>query len=166
MIRSTIETTLATALGDSGRIGIWRDTLRIIHDFPLVGTGLNTYGIAMLAYQSHGTEARAVEAHNDYLQLAAEGGLLLVIPFIFVIGVFAREVRRRFNEASDDTRTWWLRVGAVTGIASVALQELVDFSLQMPGNAVLFVLLMAVAVHRPARMRTSRGQNRPDGGGG
>lgn len=166
MVGSTIETTLATAFGDSGRIGIWRDTLRIIHDFPLVGTGLNTYGIAMLAYQSHGTEARAVEAHNDYLQLAAEGGLLLVLPFILVIGVFVREVRRRFSEASDDTRTWWLRVGAVTGIASVALQELVDFSLQMPGNAVLFVLLMAVAVHRPVRIRTHRGQNRPDGGGG
>jgi O-antigen ligase len=34
-----------------GRLGIWQDTLRIIQDFPLTGTGLNTYGIAMLRYQ-------------------------------------------------------------------------------------------------------------------
>ena len=119
-------------------------------DFPLAGTGLNTYGIAMLAYQTHGAEVRAVEAHNDYLQLAAEGGLLLGLPALLAAGCFIREVRRRFREAADDTRTWWLRAGAVLGLVAVALQELVDFSLQMPGNAVLFVLLMAIAAHRPA----------------
>ena len=141
--------TWTTAFDPGGRVGIWRDTLRIVGDFPLAGTGLNTYGIAMLAYQTHGTEARAVEAHNDYLQLAAEGGLLLGLPALLAAGFFVREVRRRFSEGGDDTRTRWLRAGAVLGLAAVALQELVDFSLQMPGNAVLFVLLMAIAVHRP-----------------
>ena len=149
-----IGATWATAFDAGGRVGIWRDTLRIVGDFPLAGTGLNTYGIAMLAYQTHGVDVRAVEAHNDYLQLAAEGGLLLGVPVVVAAGVFAREVRRRFREARDDTRTWWLRVGAVTGIAAVALQELVDFSLQMPGNAVLFVLLMAMAAHRRAAAPT------------
>ena len=160
VVVGTVQETLTTAFEPSGRVGIWRDTLRILSDFPLVGTGLNTYGIAMLAYQSHNAEARAVEAHNDYLQLAAEGGLLLVIPVMLAVGFFVRDVRHRFREAADDTRTWWLRVGAVTGIAAVALQELVDFSLQMPGNAVLFVLLMAVAAHRPASTRTNGLTNR------
>ena len=155
-----IGATWATAFDAGGRVGIWRDTLRIVSDFPLAGTGLNTYGIAMLAYQTHGVDARAVEAHNDYLQLAAEGGLLLGVPVVVAAGVFAREVRRRFREARDDTRTWWLRVGAVIGIAAVALQELVDFSLQMPGNAVLFVLLMAMAAHRPRGRAAARGARR------
>ena len=144
-----VAATWATAFDPGGRAGIWSDTLRIVRDFPLAGTGLNTYGIAMLAYQTHGAEAHAVEAHNDYLQLAAEGGLLLGLPALLAAGVFVREVRRRFRESGGDTRTWWLRAGAVTGIAAVALQELVDFSLQMPGNAVLFALLLAIAVHRP-----------------
>ena len=143
--------TLSTALSPDGRIGLWEDTLRMVRDFPLAGVGLNTYGVGMLAYQTHGTEAYAVEAHNDYLQLAAEGGLLLGLPLAAAVVVFAREVRRRFREGADDTRTWWLRAGAVTGLGGLALQSLVDFSLQMPGNAVLFALLMAVAVHRPAR---------------
>jgi len=30
----------------------WKDTIRIIRDFPLTGTGLNTYGTAMTVYQS------------------------------------------------------------------------------------------------------------------
>ena len=32
---------------------------------------------------------------------------------------------------------------------AIALQETVEFSLQMPGNAVLFALLCAVSLHRP-----------------
>jgi hypothetical protein len=40
-------------------------------------------------------------------------------------------------------------MGAVTGIMAMALQETVDFSLQMPGNAVLFTVLAAIAAHRP-----------------
>ena len=105
---------------------------------------------------------RAVEAHNDYLQIAAEGGLLLGLPIALAVGIFIREVRRRFTESGDDTRTWWLRVGAVTGIAVIALQELVDFSLQMPGNAVLLALLMATAVHRPVHIGTGIGRGRTD----
>ena len=148
--------TLSTAFRPDGRIGLWADTLRMVRDFPLAGTGLNTYGVGMLVYQTHGLDARAVEAHNDYLQLAAEGGLLLGLPIAAAVAVFVREVRRRFREGVDDSRTWWLRAGAVTGLGGLALQSLVDFSLQMPGNAVLFALLMAVAVHRPARVSPLR----------
>lgn len=148
-IGATVADTLSGALDPVGRIGMWRDTVRILSDFPLAGTGLNTYGIAMLSYQTHSSEARAVEAHNDYLQLAAEGGLLLGLPVVVAIGIFVRDVRRRFREAADDKRTWWLRSGAVTGMVAVGLHESVDFGLQMPGAAVLFVLMMAVAVHRP-----------------
>ena len=143
-----IAVTLADAADPAGRVGLWRDTARIVGDFPLTGTGFNTYGVAMLAYQTRGLDMLAVEAHNDYLQIAAEGGLLVGLPIVLAAGVFAVEVRRRFREARDDTRTRWLRVGAVFGLGATALQELVDFSLQMPGNAVLFALLMAIAVHR------------------
>ena len=152
---------LSTALGPDGRIGLWADTLRMVRDFPLAGAGLNTYGVGMLAYQTHGPDARAVEAHNEYLHLAAEGGLLLGLPIAAAVFVFVREVRRRFREGADDTRTWWLRAGAVTGLGGLALQSLVDFSLQMPGNAVLFALLMAVAAHRPARASPVRPTRTP-----
>ena len=144
-----------------GRVGIWRDTLGMIADFPLAGTGFNTYGVAMLAYQTYRTEVHVVEAHNDYLQLAAEGGLLVGLPIVLAIAGFARQVRRRFREANDDVRIYWLRVGAVTGLAALAFQSVVDFSLQMPGNAVTFALLMAVAAHRPPPPST---RPRPAGG--
>ena len=145
----------ATPLSMEGRLVIWRGTLAVVRDFPLVGTGLNTYGIAMLAYQDAMPEARWVEAHNDYLQLAAEGGVLLGLPAAMLLLTFVREVRRRFREGFDGTRAYWIRAGAVVGLTGIACQELVDFSLQMPGNAALFVVLAAIAVH-PGRPRTRR----------
>src|SRR6185436_16281006 len=63
-----------------GRLGLWQDTIRIVRDFPLTGTGLNTYGIAMLHYQTIQDGSQYIEAHNDYLQILAEGGLLLGLP--------------------------------------------------------------------------------------
>jgi hypothetical protein len=49
--------------------------------------------------------------------------------------------------------TYWLRVGAVTGLLAIAFQEVVEFSLQIPGNAVLFVILAAIAMHHPPAPR-------------
>ena len=48
----------------------------------LTGTGMNTYDVVMLFYQRHVLELRMTHAHNDYLVLLAEGGLLVVVPAI------------------------------------------------------------------------------------
>lgn len=132
------------------RIGIWKDTIRIIRDMPLTGTGFNTFGIATAYYQTAEPTVHFEEAHNDYLQLASEGGLLLLIPAAILIAVFGWQVAARFRQGTDDTVTWWIRVGAVAGLAAIAVQSLVEFSLQMPANAVLCAVVAAVASHVPA----------------
>lgn len=148
-----VERTLAQFEGSGidwgGRRTIWLDTWRIIQDHPWTGTGLNTFGVAMLRYQSGSLAERVIEAHNDYLQLAAEGGLLLGVPILITIALLIREVWRRFKEGADDERTYWLRAGAVTGLCSIAVMEMFDFTLQMPGATVLFVVLVAIAIHQP-----------------
>ena len=131
----------------NARRGAWADAADIRARFPLAGTGLNTYGVATILYQRHDTARRYTEAHNDYLQLAAEGGWLLTLPAIACVLVFAVAVKRRFVEETS-AGAYWLRVGAVTGIAAVAIQESVEFSLQMPGNAVLFAALCGIALHK------------------
>jgi O-antigen ligase len=130
------------------RLSAWQDANAIIRDFMWTGTGFNGYGTAMLEYQTNHKVPHFAEAHNDYLQLAAEGGLLVCIPIIATFVAFVQSVRRRFREAPKDGTTYWLRVGAVIGLLCIALQTLVEFSLQMPGNAVLFTLLAAIALHR------------------
>ena len=138
-----------------GRISAWRDTLRIVRDFPLAGTGLNTYGVAMELYQSE----RAIqfhEAHNDYLQLAAEGGVLVGVPILITLAVFVRSIGQRFREAPRRGSTYWIRVGTVIGLIAIAVQSLMEFSLQMPGNAALFAVLVGIAIHQSPNLRTAQ----------
>jgi len=136
----------------SGRWGAWTDTAHIIRDFLAFGTGLGTYGRAMLVYQTADRTSIYAQAHNDYLQLIAEGGLLVAVPALIALGVIVKTVWRRLRSADDDTLTRWLRAGAVAGLVGIAAQSIVEFSLQMPGNTVMFVLLLALALHRPYRL--------------
>jgi O-Antigen ligase len=138
------------------RRDIWGDTFKIISDFPLAGTGLDTLGRAMQVYQNVHPDQNVREAHNDYLQIAAEGGLLAGVPAAAAMALLAIGIRRRFTEGLDDVATSWTRFGAATGLAAIAIQSLVEFSLQMPGNTVVFVVLCVVAVHRPPPADPSR----------
>jgi O-antigen ligase len=144
----------------SGSVGlrrvIWRDSVAVVRDFPLVGTGLNTFGTAMLSYQTTQRDTHFQEAHNDYLQILVEGGLLIGMPAAFALVMLARAVRRRFATHQDEAMAYWLRVGATTGLIAIGLQSLVEFSLQMPGNAVFCVVLMAIALHEAPPSRLSK----------
>lgn len=137
------------------RKNIWGDSARLICDFPLAGTGLNTFGTAMVVYQSSERDKHFQEAHNDYLQLAVEGGALVALPVLAALIVVVVAIRRRFASGQDDPTTYWMRVGAVTGLVAIAVQSAVEFSLQMPGNAVLCVVLLAMALHDPVTRRSS-----------
>ena len=140
-----------------GRAGAWADAWRIHQLFPWFGTGLNTYGSAtLLLQQFEKSTAHYVEAHNDYLQLLVEGGWLVAVPALVLAYLFAREVRRRFREGQDDRTGYWVRLGAVTGIVAIAFQEVVEFSLQMPGNAALFTVLCAIAVRKASAKPSAR----------
>ncbi len=141
--------------GDESRLAVWQDSSRILREFWITGTGFNTYGVSMLHYQTVNDGFQYIEAHNDYLQLAVEGGLLVGIPALILVASLVVEIRRRFHESADDTRTYWMRVGAVTGVFAIAAQSLVEFTLQMPGAAVMFATLLAIAIHHPRPRMTN-----------
>ena len=85
------------------------------------------------------------QAHNHYLQVAAEGGLLLVGSVMVVLAAFARRGARRI--ASDASGLFWIRAGAACGLGAVALQSVWETGLVMPANASLAAVLAALAVH-------------------
>lgn len=146
---ATIGRFLLARADSPGRLVAWQDTLRIIRDFPWFGTGLGTYGQAMLVYQTANRPVMYAQAHNDYLQVVAEGGALVAVPAAVALGLVVAGIRRRCIASADAPLTLWIRAGAVAGLVGIAAQSAVEFSLQMPGNTVLFVLLLAIALHRP-----------------
>jgi O-antigen ligase len=160
-IEATIERFGATLDDPGGRVSAWRDTIRIISDFPGFGVGVGSYPRAMLMYQTGSRISMYAHAHNEYLQMAAEGGMLVVVPILVLVALVVQGIRRRLTSGEDNTLTWWIRAGAVAGLAGIATQSLVEFSLQMPGNRVLFVVLLATALHRPSRPKTPHVSSSP-----
>ena len=127
------------------RVTIWRETLPVVRDFILTGTGAGTYQTAMRVYQRSDRRVYFNQAHNHYLQAMSEGGLLAVLPFGAALVLLVREGRRAI--ALDRTAMVWLRIGAACGLFAAALQSLWETGLVMPANAALAAVLAAVLLH-------------------
>jgi O-antigen ligase len=143
----------STATVDAGtRLGLWRDALDVASRFPWTGSGVNAYSEAMLVYQTVETDTYHYSAaHNDYLQVLADGGLLLAVPVAVAVVLLVLAAHRRLKEDRGSSY-YWLRAGAATALVAIAIQELGEFSLQMPGNAAMFAVVCAIAIHkRPPR---------------
>ena len=155
-----------------GRLQIWVETLPIIHDFALGGTGLGTYRMTMLVYQRTDREILFNQAHDEYLQLAAEGGLLVGIPLLLAAVVLIAGIARRLRD--DTSSGFWIRAGATASLAGIMTQSIWETGLRMPANGLLFAIVCAIAVHGPqaasarpehpaAESRNGRGGKRTGG---
>ena len=131
------------------RTEIWRQTLPIVRDFALTGTGEGTFSRAMLVYQEGDRQLLFNHAHNQYLQIAAEGGLLVGVPALCAGLALVTVLFRRLR--GDDTALFWIRAGATAGLVGVAVQSLWETGLRMPANGVLFAVCAALAVHEETR---------------
>lgn len=137
--------TLQTA-GAEDRLTIWRDAISIGQPFSGMGIGLNTYGTATTIGPNRFRDVHVAQVHNDYLQLWVEGGVLLCIPALLLVGALVREAVKQFGRERE---LRWFRVAAIVGMSAVLMQEFVDFSLQMPGNLLVFATLVAIVIHGP-----------------
>jgi O-antigen ligase len=132
--------------GVGGRREIWQATAAIVADYWRTGVGVGAFERAMSLYQPPHLFAFN-HAHDEYLQLAAEGGLLLGVPMAIAIIAGAAAIAARLR--ADRTPLFWLRAGAASALVAIGVQSIWETGLRMPANAVLFAVCSAIAVHRP-----------------
>ncbi len=150
---STISASKHSDLADDIRFKINRDTLHMFTQRPILGWGLGTFETVYPPFRSFYTDFLVDKAHNDYLQLLAETG---VVGF----GIMVWFLVEGFRTALPKIRNWPSNVnGAVAlaglvGISGILVHSLVDFNLEIPANALLFYVLCAVAALEP-RFRNS-----------
>ncbi len=152
----TMDVRLALASSDSGKRGeLFATILAAIPSNPYLGTGYGTFEQAFMAYKSYPLSlGNWTKAHNSYLELAFELGIpatiAMVSLFLWLAGVFIHGLLHRRR----------LRVFAAIGLSATALvgaHATVDFSLQIPGFTVCYMLLISIAwaqswpTHRRAR---------------
>ncbi len=124
------------------RSAIWTDTWSIFRASPVLGAG---FGAFQTVYPLHGRSDGSLivaQSHNDYLQVLADCGIVgAAIAVTFIVLLFRATVR---GARSSDPFIAAIAAGSGAGIFAILVHSLFDFNLQLPSNALLFLLLCAV----------------------
>jgi O-antigen ligase len=143
----------AVSEGFKGRWEIWGNTVQIIKDFPLLGSGLGTFTQVFPAYRSFHIEGLVTHAENDFLQLASEAGLvgmgLLIIAFLFLFYKAFSGIRKL---SPEDLRRY-IGIGGLVGILALIFHSMVERNIQVPANAFLFTFIFALILKEPSNLR-------------
>jgi O-antigen ligase len=126
-----------------GRVAIWKDALRLVRDYPLAGTGLGTFGPAFRRYQTNLVGNYVDHAHNDYLEFAADTGLLgAALLFLPIVCLFIKMIicflgdPRRYRRA--------VTLACVGSTLALLIHSITDFNLQIPANALIFAVVLGI----------------------
>jgi O-antigen ligase len=127
----------------TGRAHFWGVTVDIIKTHPILGIGLGAFGVVYTAYDTRNGLFRLEQAHNDYLQVLADGGIVgAILGLFFVISLFRMGFAR--SESNDGFRRG-VATGALAGCFAVLVHSFFDFTLHTTSNALLFLILAALA---------------------
>lgn len=144
LLRSVGISTAGQQDPSSGRLHFWQTTLQIIRDYPLTGVGLNAFGAAYTRYDTWNGTYRVEQAHNEYLQILAETGIVgLVLTAAFIYFLFRRGWQV-FSTTRDPFRRG-IALGALAGCLGIIIHSFFDFPLRTPSNFLTFLILAALA---------------------
>lgn len=149
----------------TGRSHFWSVTLEIIKAHPIVGTGLGAFGVIYTKYDTRNGLFRLEQAHNDYLQVLSDGGIIgAVLALSFVVLLFYLALKRA---RSKDNFRRGVALAGLSGCFAVLVHSFFDFTLHTTSNALLFLAMAAIAtmdgrvenVSRRRRRKRSEGGN-------
>jgi len=126
------------------RADIWKAGWLLFRAHPIAGSGFGGFSAAVTRYHEKAGNYSPHQAHNDYLEILASGGVIgVALGLWFVFGMY------RFVVARLDTDSRFLqaaRWGAIIGVFGVAIHSFVEFGLHVPGNSVVFMALLAISM--------------------
>jgi hypothetical protein len=130
-----------SGLTDPGRAETYRATIRLIENQPPIGSGLGTFASAFPPYRRGSYWGIWDRAHNIFLEIAAEGGLgfalLIAGCWLFVLAILAHGVKKRRRDKI-------FSVAALTVAIMCLIHAMIDFSLQIPGFAIVVFALTGI----------------------
>ncbi len=131
-------------LGPRERLTIAHDGTQMLAKRPVLGWGLETFATVYPGFRSFYTDSVVNEAHNDFLQVLIETG---IVGFATVIAFLVLLYRTGLPHLQlwDSNRLAALRLAALVGCTGILVHSLVDFNLHIPANAALFYVLCGIA---------------------
>jgi O-antigen ligase len=140
-------------LTDVGRLSIWKEGWQLARTYPLTGSGLGTFEHALYPFRFWMPVAAVDFAHNDFLQILAELG---VVGFALAMALAVCIVKQAMSLwLQPGSRYPWLGLGLLGAFAATGLHSVVDFNLYIPANALAMAWLAGVAVSPGLRETTA-----------
>lgn len=127
----------------SGRLHFWPIAFKIFLTNPILGAGLDAFGVTFTRYDTWSGMFRVEQAHNDYLQILAEAGIIgfaCVATFVYLLFRQGLATYRRSHGFRREAA-----IGALAGCFGILVHSFFDFPLRTPSNAFFFLLLCTVA---------------------
>ncbi|MGH9874958.1 MAG: O-antigen ligase family protein, partial [Pyrinomonadaceae bacterium] len=129
---------------NTSRKEMWAATWQMFKAHPVAGLGFGGYWIGITKYHHASGEITPQQAHNDYLELMASGGLIGCALIAWFLVTFIKRARSSLRSQDPYYRAACL--GALTGMFGVVVHSFVDFGLHITINALLFLTLLVIAV--------------------
>jgi O-antigen ligase len=137
------------------RASMRHDAWHIFRDHPWTGTGLGTLPIVFPPYESLYDGKVVNHAHNDYLEMLADTGVVGGLCCAWFLAVlFFRSLKQLL--VSDKSFAAALHLSGLVACCGFLVHSLVDFNLHMPGNALLFLLMAHLATAEIPRSPSKR----------
>lgn len=127
------------------RPDVWQATTKLIQEHYVYGTGFGGFRYAVPEYINISGAIVPYQAHNDYLEFVASGGIVSCALLIWFICVWLLETRKSRRRSPGKTLSV-SAIGAVCGIVGAAFHSLADFGLQYVGNLAFFIALIAIVI--------------------
>jgi O-antigen ligase len=124
------------------RRDIWRSTWLMFKAHPITGAGLGGYWAEVPQFHQASGRLTPQQAHNDYLEVLASGGIAGLGLLIWFAIVVVRQARQALTATDGFQRA--VASGAIIGLVGVAVHSMVDFGLHITANALVFVALLAI----------------------
>ena len=110
------------------RLNYWKETLKIIRTAPLTGVGLGNFNLMQSRY-----------AHNSYLQVWAEMGILGIVSFLWLVIVAFKSAVKNIDSSNKKLIT-----GLITANVVFLIHNLVDFSFFLPEVALIWWAILGL----------------------
>ena len=149
----------------SGRTHFWSIALKIFADNPVIGAGFDAFGVAYPRYDTWNGMYRVEQAHNDYLQTLADGGVLAFVCITAFICLFLRAAVQKIKNTSRGLDRD-IAIGALAGCIGILIHSFFDFPLRTPANAFVFLMLVVLVTAKgeeKIHVRRRSGRNEKQG---
>ena len=133
-----------------GRITAWKKGVRMFVDHPLFGVGIGNFGNANAIAYSSGRHRSYLKAHNLYVQVFAETGLVGAVAFFGFMFQFLRLNRRAARRTRSRGDAWKFETAVLDGLMAgfVCLLVAGMFGHSLLRSTWYIFAAMGLAIHR------------------